>query len=292
MFSFEYPFVFALLPFAVFCLFFCKVKKMAIYFPQTLLLKNMVTVRNFFLKLLKILILILTIIALSSPIKTEKISINNAKGYEISIILDASGSMKRNNKFKIVKKIVSDFIKKRKTDKLALSIFADFAYVVVPFTYDKNSIQKLLKNIKVGIAGENKTALYEALFLSSKLYKDSKSKEKIAILLTDGIDNAKSVPLDVAIRTAKKYKIKVYTIGIGNRSNFNLTILKKIAHKTGGKYFTARNAKDIKGIYNQINSLEKSKIKINQYLQKSYYFQYPLILALLLLVVYFWRKNT
>ena len=165
--------------------------------------------------LLKFFTIIALTIALASPIQEDEVIVKNDKGYEISLILDASGSMQEYNKFGIVKAIVEDFIDKREHDKLALSIFADFAYVAVPLTYDKKSIKRLLSRLEVGIAGKQRTALYEALFLSSNLFKTSKSKEKIAILLTDGMDNTNTIPLDVAIKTAKKYNIKVYTVGIG-----------------------------------------------------------------------------
>lgn len=267
-----------------FCLFFCKVKKRSIYFAQTQLLSGLIKPQQILLNLLKFLILTLLIIALASPIKTDDILLNNAKGYEISLILDASLSMK-GDKFNMVKKVVADFIDKRKTDKLALSIFADYAQIVVPLTYDKDSIKKMLSRIKVG----KKTALYEALFLSSKLYKNSKSKEKIAILLTDGIDNAKTITIDVAIRVAKKYQIKVYTIGIGRVGQFKPEVLQKIAKQTGGKYFHADSFLKLKQIYNSINALEKSEIQTDKLVKKTYYFQYFILLAYLLSLLYFYR---
>lgn len=290
MFSFEYPWVLSLIIVISACLFFCKIKKRSIYFPQTQLLNSLIKSQKILLNLLKFLILTAVIIALASPIKTSDVLLDNTQGYEISLILDASGSM-RGNKFSTAKKSVADFIDKRKTDKLALSIFADFAYIAVPLTYDKNSIKRLLKNIKVGVAGERQTALYDALFLSSSLYKNSQSKEKIAILLTDGFDKASSISVDDAISTAKKYQIKVYTIGIGSGRgrDFNPTILQQIATETGGKYFKANNLSKLKQIYDTINALEKSEIQIDKYIKKTYYFQYFLILAYLLSLLYFYR---
>ncbi|SMM98804.1 BatA (Bacteroides aerotolerance operon) [uncultured Candidatus Thioglobus sp.] len=289
---FEFPWVLWFLPAVFVCLFFCKEKKQAIYFPQTTLLKKLLNSKQLLFNSLKFLILALSILALASPIKTQEIILDNTKGYEISLILDASGSMLQFDKFKIVKKIVNDFISQRKTDKLALSIFANFAYIVVPLTYDKKSVKKLLKKIEVGIAGRQKTALNEALFLSSKLFKHSKAKHRIAILLTDGRDNTNSVPLEVAIKQAKDNKIKVYTIGIGSNRDFDSGILKQIANETGGRYFSANNARNIKHIYAQINSLEKSKLKINKYQKNTYYFHYLLMLALLFSLFYFYLKNT
>jgi Ca-activated chloride channel family protein len=199
--------------------------------------------------------------------------------------------MREGNKFGIVKDIVDDFIDKRAHDKLALSIFADFAYVAVPLTYDKKSIKRLLKRIDVGVAGMQRTALYEALFLSSNLFKSSNSKDKIAILLTDGVDNAGTIPMDVAIKTAKKYGIKVYTVGVGNVGDFNPAVLKKIANDTGGKYFFANTVEKLKEIYKTIDKLEKSEIKADKYIKKSYFFQYPLALGIIFLMLYFYLRN-
>ncbi len=281
----EYP-IALIIPFIfLICLKYCKPKFLAIFFPNTDILKRAAQKRSAFLNILKFLTILLLSISLASPIKEDEIVTNENRGYEISLILDVSGSMAQYNKFKIVKSIVSDFIKKRKNDKLALTIFADFAYVAIPLTYDKQSIQRLLDKIDVGIAGTHRTALYEALFMSTKLFKNSKAKNKIAILLTDGMDNAGTIPLDVAINTAKKYKIKVYTIGVGGRGEYNPYVLREIAKETGGKFFEADSADRLKRIYNEIDKLEKSEIKTNKFVKKSYYFQYPLFLAILFMSI-------
>ncbi len=281
----EYP-IALIIPFIfLICLKYCKPKFLAIFFPNTDILKRAARKRSVFLNILKFLTILLLSISLASPIKEDEIVTNENRGYEISLILDVSGSMAQYNKFKIVKSIVSDFIKKRKNDKLALTIFADFAYVAIPLTYDKQSIQRLLDKIDVGIAGTHRTALYEALFMSTKLFKNSKAKNKIAILLTDGMDNAGTIPLDVAINTAKKYKIKVYTIGVGGRGEYNPYVLREIAKETGGKFFEADSADRLKKIYNEIDKLEKSEIKTNKFVKKSYYFQYPLFLAVLFMSI-------
>ncbi|MCF6172648.1 MAG: VWA domain-containing protein [Campylobacteraceae bacterium] len=240
---------------------------------------------------LKTSIALLLIISLASPIIRDEISIKNDKGYEISLIVDASGSMAQNNKFGIVKDIVSDFLTKRVHDKVGLSIFADFAYVAVPLTYDKKSIKRLLSRIQVGIAGSRRTALYEALFLSSNLFKNSHAKKKIAILLTDGMNNVDNIPLDVAIKTVKKYGIKVYTVGIGGAGDFDPGVLKKIADESGGKFFSANSKQKLQEIYATIDKLEKSKIKANKYVKKRYLFAYPLGLAFFLSILLLFRKN-
>ena len=289
--AFEYPYLLLLLiPFFL-CLKYCKQKNERLIFPNAALLQQVSENRSSWQNILKALSLLLLTLALASPFRQDDVIIQKDKGYEISLILDASGSMEQMDKFGIVKNIVSDFIKKRPHDKLGLTIFADFAYVAIPLTYDKESIQRLLSRIDVGIAGRQRTALYEALFMSSKLFKDSKAKEKIAILLTDGVDNAGTIPLDVAIKTAKKYGIKVYVIGVGGRGDFNPAVLHKIAQDTGGEFFAADSVEKLKKIYSVINRLEKSEIKADKYIKKSYFFQYPLGLGILIMIVYFFTRR-
>jgi Ca-activated chloride channel family protein len=291
-FTFEYPFAFAIFILFFICAKWCRPKGISIYFPNMKMLQKASKKSNLLLNSLKYMVIISLVTALASPVNEDELVVKNDKGYEISLILDASGSMSEYNKFGIVKSIVDRFIDEREHDKIALSIFADFAYVAVPLTYDKSSIRRLLSRIEVGIAGKQRTALYEALFLSSNLFKSSDSKEKIAILLTDGMDNAETIPLEVALKRAKKYGIKVYTIGIGREGmDFNPAVLQKIAKETGGKYFVGDSVQRIKDIYETINRLEKSEIKADRYIKKSYYFQYLLALALLGLMAYFYIRN-
>jgi len=283
--EFLFPY-FLIVPFIyLICQYFCKEKKQSIYFSNFAMLQKASKNQGLLVKSIKLLLIIFISIALANPVKKDEIIVNDNKGYEISLILDASGSMLEADKFKHTKDILIDFIKQRKNDRLALSIFADFAYVAVPLTYDKKSILELLKYVEVGIAGQRQTALYEALFLSSNLYKNSKSKEKIAILLTDGFDTSNTIPIDVAIAKAKKYGIKVYTIGIGSRGDFDPSVLEQIASKTGGKFFEANSVQKLKQIYEHINTLEKSEIKAQKYVKKEYYYAYPLDVAIVLLLM-------
>jgi len=288
---FEYPWVFLLIVLFAVCEKWCKSKRQRLILPNLPLLKKASQVHSFWLKGLKVLMILLLVVAAASPIKEDEVVVKEDKGYEISLLLDASGSMKQNSKFAIVKAIVQDFLDKRKHDKLGLTIFADFAYVAVPLTYDKESIKELLSKIDVGIAGTRRTALYEALFMSSKLFKSSKAKHKIAILLTDGVDNAGTIPLDVAIKTAKKYGIKVYVVGVGGVGDFNPEVLNKIAVETGGRFYAAGTVEKLKAVYDEIDRLEKSEIKADKYIKKHYFYQYPLFAALLLIMLYVYARR-
>jgi len=282
----QYPWALGLIALFLLCETFCRAKTQQLLFPDTTLLRTLSVRSGWFMRGLKLLMVTLLALALASPIRQNEVVVNRDKGYELSLILDASGSMREMDKFGIVKKIVLDFIDKRRHDKLALTLFADFAYVAMPLTYDKRSLKQLLSKVDVGIAGLQRTALYEALFMSTKLFKGSDAKEKIAILLTDGVDNTSQVPLDVAIQSAVKHGIKVYVIGVGGRGDYNPEVLQKIARETGGKFYEAGSVERLKRIYDEIDTLEKSEIKADKYVKKRYYFQYPLGAALLLLVLY------
>ena len=289
--TFEYPLFFLLLLLYFVCKKFCQQRNEQLIFPNMKIFKQVAKRQNYLLLVLEFLAVLLLTTALASPYTQDDVVMEKDKGYEISMILDASGSMKEYNKFGIVKDIVTEFIDMRKHDKLGLTIFADFSYVAIPLTYDKKSIKRLLSRIDVGIAGESRTALYEALFMSSKLFKTSKAKEKIAILLTDGVNNVNTIPFDVALNTAKKYGIKVYVIGVGSRGEYNPAILQRIATETNGKFFEANTVEKLEEIYQVINKLEKSEIKVNKYIKKSHYFQYPLGAGVLFLLLYFLYRN-
>ena len=284
--NFEYPYAFLLIIVYIICQIYWKQNKQSLYFSNITMLKAATKNNHLIMVVLKFLIFLFMVIALASPVKKDEIHIDNSKGYEISLILDASGSMKEQNKFAITKEILGDFISKRDTDRLALSIFADFAYVAVPLTYDKKSLTNLLALLEVGVAGRRQTALYEALYLSSNLFKNSTSQNKIAILLTDGIDNTETIPLDVAINRAKKYGIKVYTIGVGGLGDFNPAVLKEIASQTDGKFYQATSKQQIENIYKEIDTLEKSDIKTDKFVQIEYFYQYPLDVAIGLLFIF------
>jgi Ca-activated chloride channel family protein len=282
-FTFEYPIAFLLIIIYFLCTKYCKPKIKSIFFPNIGVLKSVSSKRGSLFAIMKFLIFLMFVTALASPIKRDDVISNRQKGYEISLILDASRSMSVGNKFEIVRGIVKDFIKNREKDKIAITVFADFAYVAVPLTYDKQALLSIMDRLYVGIAGNIQTSLYEALFLSTRVFQSSEAKDKVAILLTDGFDNTNKIPLNVAIKTAQRYGIRVYTIGIGE---YDKEVLQKIAKETGGEFFSADSARRLKEIYEEIDKLEKSEFQATKYIKKSYYYQYFLGFGLILLVVY------
>ena len=279
--SFEYP-VFLLIPviYLIMKYFFSSVDD-RIIFPNA---EFFTKTKNRF-SLLEFLIIILLSITLASPVKSKIITNTYKKGYNIVIDLDTSGSMAEFNKIDAAKAVSLDFAKKRKNDALGLVVFGNIAYIASPLTFDKKTFSDILSRIYVSIAG-GKTAIYDALFLSSNLFKNAQG-QKIIILLTDGMDNASITPLDIVIKKLKKEHIKVFTIGIGGDAD--ISVLKKIAASTGGKFYIATSLNDLKKIYNDINKLTKSNIKSNIQILNEYYFEYPLILALILFIIYLYQ---
>ena len=251
--------------------------------------------------LLKWLGILLMVLALMSSVRDEPYELEPKKGHEIAIIIDASQSMQERgfdmsnpgiSRFDVVKQIVADFIKKRKTDNMGLVVFGAYSFIASPLTYDENILARIVSQLQIGMAGKY-TALYEALAQGVNLLKMSESKSKIAILLTDGYStsNVDKIPLDVALEMAKKEGVKVYPIGIGNKNDYNSAVLLKIAKETGGVAFGASSGEQLKAVYAKIDELEKVEIKNESYTYLQYYYIYPLFVAFLALMLYVYMRN-
>ena len=298
---FEFPKILFVIFIFIACETLCKMRLPSIYFPHAgQFMKSNITTSKFlfFLKWLGIVMLIL---ALMSPVKDEPYELAPKHGHEIALILDASGSMDERGfdqrdpnktRFDVVKKIVRDFIKKRKNDNIGLVVFGAYSFIASPLTYDEHILSRIVSQLQVGMAGKY-TALYEALAQGVNLLKMSKAKSKVAILLTDGYSTPQidKIPLNVAIDLAKKEGVKVYPIGVGGPGEYNRAVLLKIAKETGGVAFGASSADELKAVYAKIDALEKSDIKNESFTYKKYYYFYPLFLGLIALMLYIYLRN-
>lgn len=297
---FEYPFFALILLVFIICHFFCKPKLPSIYFSHAQKFLSTSNPSSRSLLLLKWLCIVMLVLAIMSPVKDKTYELEPKEGYEIALILDASESMRaqgfdRNNlhltRFDVVKSIVSDFISQRKNDNIGLVVFGAYSFIASPLTYDDNILNKIVSQLYIGMAGKY-TALYESLAQGVNLLKMSKSKTKVAILLTDGYNTPDSrFPFDVAIDLAKKEGVKVYPIGIGSSREYNEAVLLDIAKQTGGVAFGASSASQLRAIYKEIDELEKSKIKNESYTYMQYFYFYPLSIAVFCLVLYIFLRN-
>jgi len=301
---FEFPLFGLIILLFIICEKFCKIRVTSIYFPHASKFMNSSISNSKLLFFLKWLVVVMLSLAIMSPVNDEIYELKPKNGHEIAMILDASQSMQARGfddsninltRFDVVKDIVSDFILKRKNDNIGLVVFGAYSFIASPLTYDKHILSRIVSQLQIGMAGKY-TALYESLAQGVNLLKMSKSKSKIAILLTDGYStpNVDKIPLDVAIDMAKKEGIKVYPIGIGSprgEDGYNAPVLLKIAKETGGTAFGASSATELVSIYKKIDALEKSKIKNESFSYLKYYYMYPLFVGFLALIFYIFLKN-
>ena len=299
-FYFEFPKIAFVLFFYLACEALCKMRLPAIYFPHTAQFVNATAGSSKLLWFLKWLGITMLVVALMSPVKDAQVQVKPEQGYDIALVLDASQSMRAQgfdpsdpalNRFDAVKNIVNDFIARRTSDNLGIVVFGAYSFVATPLTYDRNILAKVVEQLYIGMAGKF-TALYEALAQSVNLLQHAKAKSRIAILLTDGHNTpGGKIPLDVALELAKKAGVRVYTIGIGAPNEYNGPLLTQIAKETGGEAFGAQTAQQLKEVYDTIDTLEKSQIETNSYSYKTYYYLYPLFIAVLSLLLYVYLRN-
>ena len=294
--TFEYPYLLLLILLFIFCAVFCKAKSPSYLIPHLHIFSKSNMQTSFITSVLKYLTIVFAILALASPIKINNSQVIKNDGVNIVLNLDASGSMQElgfdesnysRTRFDSVKQIVSSFIEKRVNDNIAFVLFGQSAMIASPLSFDKQAQKEILKYFEVGILG-NKTAILDSLALSIKVLKDKQAKSNIIILLSDGMDNASSIPLQVIERMLKKYNIKVYGISIGNTNNY---ILDKVSSLTGGKSYRAYNTQSLETIYKDIDLLEKSKIEQNRVIIKDYLFFYPLFISVLSLCILIFLRN-
>ena len=276
-----YPWVLLGFPLYLLCERWCKSPVKKIYFPNVAMLQAAAGSRIDRQRILRTIIIFLILLALAAPVQKQQTTQNQGSGHDIALLLDASDSMQEDKRFDMAKHIIADFIQSRKGDRLALGLFADYAYLSVPLTSHTEALSTVLKYLQIGVAGKKHTALYESLYLGSTIFAHATAKEKIIILLTDGLNTVKSVPLKIALSQVKKAQVKVYTIGIGD--DYRKAVLERIAHETGGRFYEASNPKALHSIYAEINRLEKSTFATETITYHRPLFRYPLLLAILLL---------
>ncbi|WP_200762584.1 vWA domain-containing protein [Nitrosophilus alvini] len=301
-FAFEYPWVLILLPLYIICIKKCPAKESALLFPHISMFESVTSKKRFLTQFLKNSTVFLTIVSLAGPVVIDTSMSLKRKGYDIALAIDASSSMKKEgfdkenphkSRFDVVKELVKDFVEKRKNDNLALIVFGSFAYTASPLTYEKKILNSVIDYLNIGIAG-NKTAIIDALIQSVALLKKSEAKSKVIILLTDGLDTASKAPLRVALDMAQKHGIKIYAVAIGDENSIDNNLLGKIAQKSGGEFFYASNAKDLKNIYKKIDELEKSEIRGDIAAKKEplyIYIQFVAILCLLFYIYFYGRRG-
>lgn len=299
-FSLEYPYALGVIFLFIVCAKFCAARATAIYFPHIHNLLASEGTKSRLLDIIKWLGVASLLAALSSPVVTKSYKDTKKKGRDIMLVIDSSRSMNQRgfdpnnlgkNKFAVVKDVVWDFVEKRKKDRLGLITFADVAFVASPLTFEKEFLQDIVKMQELGIAGR-KTAINDALLQTYSILSKSDAKSKIVILLTDGIENMSKISLEDILGVIEKSNIRLYTIGIGRKGDFDIRYLSKLAKTGKGKFFAANNKKTLEQIYAEIDRLEASQIKSNKIVQHTYLYIYPLFVAIILLLLFIYIRTS
>jgi Ca-activated chloride channel family protein len=266
--------------------------------------------------ILRLAALTLAIIAFARPQSSYKEEEVETEGIDIILAMDISSSMNTMdfnplNRLEAAKVVAADFIKGRKNDRIGLVVFSGRSYTQCPLTLDYGILLTFLKQINIGMI-EDGTAIGMAIATASNRLRESKAKSKVIILLTDGQNNRGELDPPTAAQIAQALNIKIYTIGVGSQGvamypvddpvfgrrmvpvqvNIDEETLQNIADITGGKYFRATDEKKLKGIFEEISRMEKTKIELKAYTRYAELFEWFALPALIILLLEVILTNT
>ena len=266
---------------------------------------------RWFLPVLRSLVLLLLIVALTRPQRGKAESVYRGEGIDIVLAVDISGSMlsedftlgaQRASRLDVVKSVVKDFVDGRPSDRFSLVLFSARPYTQCPLTLDHGWLLQNLARARIGMI-EDGTAIGSALATAAGRLEHSDAKSKVIILLTDGQNNAGKISPATAADAVKALGIKVYTIGAGTRGvapypsqdifgnkvyrpmqvDIDEESLQAIAQKTGGRYFRATDTASLQAIYKEINEMERSTVTAPRFLDYDELYPWLMMPALLLL---------
>jgi Ca-activated chloride channel family protein len=244
-------------------------------------------------------------IALMGPRKPDGFSKNQAEVNDVFMVVDVSRSMLaedfKPNRLEVAKKRIIDFVSLRPTDRIGIIMFSERAFTLLPLSTDLDLVRKIVSDIDVGFLGMG-TNIGDALALAIARLNSSQTKNRVIVLLTDGVSNVGSMTPLQAAEEAQKDGIKIYAIGVGSEENSRVLRagggyqmipggsvdfpgLQEISRMTGGKSYLAQSPEALEKVLNEIQQLEKTKIELGgRVLYKELYMKY-LIPALMLLVL-------
>jgi len=271
-----------------------------------------------FLNIIRILVVLLLIIAISRPqSKSTSKRISTSRGIDIVMVIDISSSMLskdlKPDRLTALKNVASNFIDDRPNDRIGLVVYAAESYTKTPVTSDKLILKRSLSEISYEPLLEDGTAIGMGLSTAVNRLKESTAKSKVIILLTDGVNNSGFIDPRIATELAAEYEIKTYTIGLGTNGRalapvsilpngdfqFSLTkveidedLLRYISEKTSGRYFRATDNLELQNIYDEINKLEKTEIKETIFTNVSEKYRPFVVLGFILFVIEVFARKT
>ncbi len=269
-----------------------------------------------FVSVLRYLALALVVVAAARPQLADAREVIRGEGVDIAIALDVSGSMGETDfephRLGAAKEIIADFIEERKYDRIGLVVFSREAFIQSPPTLDHLALDRLLRDVYLAdeMRLEDGTAIGSGMATAANMLKDSSAESKLVTLITDGVNNAGELdPISVAT-AAEAVGIKLYTIGVGREREGGVSqtgssagavtqenpldeeTLRQIAAITSAKYYRATDAQALRGIYAEINALEKSDVEILNFVRYREILAWFLVPALALLLLELLLSNT
>ena len=239
---------------------------------------------------------VLVIAALARPQWVGDAVTREVSARDLILAVDISGSMDQRDfrtpdgatltRLDGIKRVIKEFIARRRGDRIALILFGTKAYVQVPFTQDLQTAGQLLEQAQVGMAGQQ-TAIGDTIGLAIKMLEKSTVQQKVLILLTDGNDTASRVPPEHASDIAQQNGLVIYTIAVGDpaasgENRVDLATLQGVAATTRGKFFRAEDGAQLQAIYAEIDALAPVKLQSLSWRPKLPLFQWPLGAAVIL----------
>ena len=229
--------------------------------------------------------LVLVVLALARPQRGRVYEEVESRGVDIMLCLDVSESMSapdlQPDRITAAKQRAEEFIAKRTGDRIGLVIFANGSMTQCPLTIDRAVLRSIIDRLRIGTLDGSRTAIGMGLASAVARLKGSKAKDRVVILLTDGVNNAGEVDPQTAARLAQSYGIKVYCIGVGSKTpvtvmvndpmwgprpqtvqaDFDPKTLDDISTLTGGKSYSAGDTDALRRIYEEINRMEPTRFK-------------------------------
>lgn len=308
MISFEWPFMFYLLPLPllVYALLPAKKEQQLAIFMPTAFSRNIegssfTTAKGNKTRLLSLFLCWAALVTMASkPVRIGDIVELPNNGRDMFIAVDISGSMREKdmalngrsvNRLVMVKAVLEEFIEHREGDRLGLILFGSNAYIQAPLTFDLTTVNQLLNESEIGYAGRY-TAIGNAIGLAIKRLSNNPADSRVLILLTDGENTAGEVDPIQAATLAKQENVVIYTIGISSKwaqrtgQGIDTRGLTQIAKLTGGQFFSATNSNELNLIYkhiDQLQSIERDKEKLRP---KQDLFYWPLTVFIVLLLIH------
>ncbi len=288
-------------------------QKLSVALLKSDLKSSPITLLRLVPELLISLVLCLLLVALARPQRTNEKVEQWTEGIDIMLAIDISQSMQIEdfvpNRLTAAKDVARDFIKGRLQDRIGIVVFSGDAFSLAPLTTDYRLLNSYLDDISFEMIDSRGTAIGSALAVVTNRMRESKSKSKVCILLSDGDNTAGNIDPITSAELASAYDIKIYTIIVGQEgmvpfgkdyfgrpnmveNTIDETTMRKIAQLGGGEFFRVTDNEALKNVFKRIDQYEKAEIQETRFKDTSDYYFIYLKWAILFFLLWLLLKST